>query len=230
MQRDFRLADSLGFQSVEKRPGEVQPGCGGSHGAFLFCIHRLVAFPIRNRFGWLTLDVRGQRRFANLRQQLKNIRSVRHLEEVLAGFVFVDGRHPVVGRSSFEVVQLDACAVVNAFAGTEHAPPSPGGVLLSQQDFNPRSVAIFLPPHPCGDDTGIVHNQQVARFEAVGQIGELPVGQALGQALHNQQAGGIPALRRMLCNQFWREIVVEIGRSHGRSLPVFRQECDSFAI
>ena len=54
--------------------------------------------------------------------------------------------------------------------------------------------------------------------------------QALGQALHDQQAGGIPALRGMLRYQLWREIVVEFGRSHGRCLPVFRRQCDSFAV
>ena len=104
VQRDFRHADAHGFQIIEERSGEMQPGRGGGHGAFLLCVHRLVALPVCHRVGRVSLNVRWQRRLSNLRQQLKDVRRIRQLEEVLAGFVFVDGRHPVVGGRALEVV------------------------------------------------------------------------------------------------------------------------------
>ena len=150
-------------------------------------------------------------------------RRLREAQQIFAGIVLVDRLDPVRSGAAVEVVQLDACPVVNAFAGTQHAPPFAGRVFLGEQDFHPRAVAFLLATHARRDDTRVVRHQNVARAEQCFQVGKLPVRDGCGGAIQRKQSRGVPLLDGMLGNKFLRQGVVEIGRSHGGISSRFRE-------
>jgi hypothetical protein len=62
-----------------------------------------------------------------------------------------------------------------------------------------------------GKDFGVVEHEEIAAREQFRQIAEVTVGKAAGLAIEHQQARVAPGQRRLLCNQFWREVEIEVG-------------------
>ena len=222
VQRHLRERHALCAKPVEQLIREVQSRRRRGDRAVGFCVHRLVTIAIGAGVDRRALDVRRQRRLADGLQEFVHVRCPREAKQIFAGVVLVDRLDPVRSGAAVEVVQLDACPVVNAFAGTQHAPPFAGRAFLGEQDFHPRAVAFLLAAHARRDDTRVVRHQNVARAEQCFQVGKLPVRDGCGGAIQRKQSRGVPLLDGMLGNKFLRQGVVEIGRSHGGISSWFR--------
>ena len=215
VQRHFRERHTLRAKPVEHLIREVQSRGRRGDRTVGLGVHRLVTLAIGECVNRCTLDVRRQRCLADGLQEFLRARRLREAQQIFAGIVLVDRLDPVRSGAAIEVVQLDACPVVNAFAGTQHAPPFAGRVLLGEQDLHPRAVARLLTTHARRDDTRVVRHQHVARLEQFLQVGKLSVRDATAVAIQRQQTRGVPLLDGMLGYKFLREGIVEIGRPHG---------------
>ena len=76
---------------------------------------------------------------------------------------------------------------------------------------------------PRRDHPGVVENQQVARPQQIRQLRDMPVEKAAGRRQH-QQPRRLARLGRPVGYQLARQIIVEIGETHGAAAPrlIFR--------
>ena len=82
------------------------------------------------------------------------------------------------------------------------------------EDLDP-ATCLLGPEKPRLHDTRIVEDQQVTRFQQIGQIAEMAVVQRTGCTIDMQQPGVTSLLGRVLGNQFPGKIEMKIGRLHG---------------
>ena len=65
-----------------------------------------------------------------------------------------------------------------------------------------------------GEHTAVVYNQQIVGAEACGKLGKLPVLVLASRLLQMEHPGGAPIGQRLLGNQLFRKIKIELGNLH----------------
>ena len=73
-----------------------------------------------------------------------------------------------------------------------------------------------------GHDARVVQHEQVAGLQEGGKVADLMVVERPGPAVHDEQAGGVAGLDRLLCDELGRQVVVEVGGAHAGSIALSR--------
>ena len=106
------------------------------------------------------------------------------------------------------------------FAWAQHGPPVIDRVLFEKQKFElPGGLKIY-PAKPSRDDPRIVKHQHISFAEKPHKLREFAVFDLPGISVQDEQSRLIALGRGRLRNQFRRQIVVKVGRSHELTLPV----------
>ncbi len=111
------------------------------------------------------------------------------------------------------------------FAGLTSADQSLwlGGEPLREQDFDVaagrgrvvlRGEAARGGEEARGKHAGVVEDQQVAGLEQRGQVGEVVVGEGAGAAVERHHAAAAAHRGRLLRDEVFGEVVVEVGDEH----------------
>ena len=88
---------------------------------------------------------------------------------------------------------------------------------VGQYAFNQNlhtAAGFLLSVQACFDDFGIVENEDVIWFDKRRQIDELAIMDAAGIAIDVQQPASCPRFGRMLRDQLFREVEIEISQLH----------------
>ena len=203
VQGDEGAFHAHGCQTVEHGLVEMQTGGRRGHGAGLGGVDGLVA-------GFVPAvgavrDVGGQGHAAVAFQEFQHGGGKVQLEQ------FVPAA-PDLGLEG-AVGQDQACARAGRLAGAHMRQGAPGFGDAFDQDLD-LSAAVLAAAQPGLDDAGVVEDQQVARAQQTGQVGELTVVQAAG-AVQVQQPAGVAPFGGMLGDQFGGQFVVELGNIEG---------------
>ena len=91
------------------------------------------------------------------------------------------------------------------------------------ENFNLPS-AFLLSSQTGLDDTGIVEYQQVARIDKARQVAKLMVSDQAAFSVEMQHSARRSLIRRVLCDQFRREEIIEVACSHDSAEGGFARE------
>ena len=64
------------------------------------------------------------------------------------------------------------------------------------------------------ENSRVIEDNQIVRAKQVGELAEKPVFDPSGRRVEMKKARSRPVWKGLLRNQFWREIVMEIGDQH----------------
>src|SRR5258708_7665607 len=224
MQRDFSNLDAPLTDRGQNLRRKMQPCSWRGHTAFLLCVHGLIALAVGR--GVLTDDVRGKRDMAQLLNRREKIRHGIKFQSPLA-------KAAAGGDSSPELIvvtKADPSAHAVFSSRTHQRLPLQLCGLAGEQDFYfalqkvPRrrvSGAHGLGPgagpssqKPGGEDLAIVHNHEVAGAHQGWKFGKLCVAQLASFAGQMEHTGGAPRGERLLGNERFRKIKIEVGNQH----------------
>lgn len=224
--------DLGGFDSAVADAGddfgsEVESGSGGGDGAAFAGIDGLVAVAVGG--GIRTDDVGRKRNVADVFHLGKKIlcggEADVALSELAAGDDF--------GLKFIVVAEVELLADCDLAAGTDETLPVVGLALelASEEDFNAslekvatggiaRAERLGLesgaaPIEARGEDARIVEDKEIGGAEEVGEIAELAVFEVAGRRGEMEKAGGGAVFQRLLCDEVFGKMVIEIGDEHG---------------
>jgi hypothetical protein len=214
VQRDARPVDAPGCERGEKLIREVEARRRGGRGAALPGKHGLI--PVEITLCFLTAaDVARQRHPAHLLEDLRRRSGgIGHgkpcaaagaadqleREGIMAGAV--DEDHALTDRGPAARVG-------------ENSPDAPLRLGLQEKTLPLSTRGRPAADEPRGDDPRVVDDDEVARFQQVGQVADVPMGERAVAPPHDEQPRGIPAIEGLLRDQFrWQFVVVEVGVGH----------------
>jgi len=161
---------------------------------------RLIGLFRRRRIGY----VGRQRNVADCVKQLQDIDFFREANDADAFVQFIEhGKRGSVAKDHSH-------AGVKSFGGTYERLPLPkrGSFRAKQQDFDSCGAGVLSSVKAGRQNPGIVQNEKILRTQEILQIPEMTMFAAFGLSPENQQARRISGIRRILCDKFFREIVV----------------------
>ncbi len=168
VQRNFRDLHPSRHKLSEESLGEMKTCCGCGDGAFFSRVNSLVAFAICYRRPGGTLDIWGQRRLADLVQEI--LQTFRARESHDSYFV-------VHGRYYFTPQVRGA----ESYAGAHPQPTGRPGQHLpdsrldfaQQKKFDPAAGGLSSPGQARGKDPRIVNHEGIAFFKARREFGKV---------------------------------------------------------
>ena len=86
---------------------------------------------------------------------------------------------------------------------------------LDEQQLDRAAVEV-LRQHAGGDDARVVDHEAIASTQELGQLTDVAVGGRTVGAVHDQQAGGVAALRGCLRDAVGWQVIIELGDVHDR--------------
>ena len=110
----------------------------------------------------------------------------------------------------------------DAFAAAHFAPwpheRSPaqavGGLLLGQKHFDSSAVSLAMAVEPGGEHARVVQHQAIAGMEERRELAESSILPGSRFAIHHQHARRGAIRERLLRDQLFGKVVVEIGKQH----------------
>jgi hypothetical protein len=202
--------DAALAEGMDEFGSEVKAGGGSGYGTGVACIDGLVTFLIQTGRGAIgPLDVGGQGEFAVAFGEGDGVR-VESEEAMTFGILFEQGGVEGVGIGA----ETELGTWADAFAGAEEGPPLEWGGFFEEQDFYLALGIGLMSAKACGDDLGIVEDEEVTGLEPALEIGEPGVVSKPGGAVEDEEAGGIPVEGRRLSDEFLGEEVIEVSDLH----------------
>ena len=201
VQRDIRFPDALGGELVQKLLRKVKP-CGRRGGRTVdLGIDGLIALAVLQLF----LDIRRQRHFTEPFKNLEENTRIVELHKLVAVLFLSDD-----GRGQLAVAEGQLCAGVRLAARLGQAFPDAIALILEKQDLDGSAGRDTVAKQPRRQDTGVIHDQTVARLQKLRKIIKMPVGDLAGFAVQRHEARGVPPLQRRLRDQLLRKLIVKI--------------------
>lgn len=109
---------------------------------------------------------------------------------------------------------FDFSADARAFAGLHHGPPIVVRVFREQQHFEIAARARVGSAQARRNDAGVVQHEDISGAQEIQNIAKLAMLDTARFAVQHEEARLIARRRRMLGNQFRRQIKIEIGGAH----------------
>ncbi len=208
MQGDVAELHPALAQARQQRLVEVQPGGGRGDRADFAREHGLIALAVFDTR--LAADIGRQRQAASLEQPvLQRGRDLETQQIELA----IAAQHLGLAAG----IERDHAAGLGRLAGADlYARLALAKQALDQDLHSP--AAGLLPEQARRNDPGVVEDQQIAGLQQLGQIAHLAVAEGRWRRRHHQQAAGGTFGQRRLGDQFFGQLVMEIGLLQGRRI------------
>ena len=217
---DEGAADAAGLEVGEEGVGEVEAGGGGGDGADLAGVDGLVAFAVEaGHLGvvGVAVDVGGDGGEAVTGE---DVHEGCVGGEADAGAALVAAFEDVGEEVAFGEADgvADAGAAAAAAEGAPEADVAVGGFFLVAVGEEELGGAAGVGPgaeDACGEDAGVVEDEEVAGAEVVDDVGDVAVLDAVFGAVEDHHAGGAADGGRGLGDELLGEGVVEVCGEHG---------------
>ena len=208
MQRDMGRAHALCRQPLQDAVVEVQSRGRRRDRAGFAGIDRLVAFAVGTLVG--AANVRRQRHVPVTLEQFQPVALPLLEHEKIA----VAGAHHALDFT----FQPERRARPRCLAGAQVGEQPLRIEHPFDHHFDP-AAAVFLAVQAGRDHPRIVEHQQVSGIDEIDEIGEPAIGVLAVARIDQQQARGDALAQRLLCNQFLRQVVIEIAELHAGNGP-----------
>src|SRR5581483_3048428 len=136
-------------------------------------------------------------------------------------------KHQGTGIRRRCVVEEERFAGLNFFCGADEGTPVvvafARGKVLGEEDFDEagrlRRVVLGVQAgacgvEACGKDARVVEDEEIAGGKELRKFGEVMVSEVAGGAREREHAAGAAGVGRMLRDEIFGEIVVEVGDEH----------------
>ncbi len=229
--------DAAGADAVENRLREMETGGGRGDGAAGLRVDSLIAIAIGGGIG--ARDVGRERNVADAVEDVVKLgdRAGAVIDRRKTDVAFAEGSAgDDLGLEFVVLAEKQALADADLAAGTNQAFPivGLGGKLASEQDLDASVKKIAgggvaaadglgakagaVSVETGGKDASVVENYNIVRTEEIGKVAELAVLIRAGGAFEVQHAGTVARGERLLGDEVFGEMEVEIGNQHGLRL------------
>ena len=200
MEGYFGEPDPFDLEALDKFPAKVQTGGGGCYRAFELGVYGLVAFFIF--FVGFAFDVFGERGLTKGFQDVPELVVAPFKEETdgpaPGGGIVDDFRYQLVIVSKVEFVPYADLA-----GGVDDDVPKAVGFIqfAQEEDFDLGACLLFAAIHSCGENFGIVDDENVLVVKIVHNVFKTPVLDIPGLSFYDHEATLVSLLGRMLGNK-----------------------------
>ena len=201
VQRDESDGNALVPDTLQQFLCKVEAGRRRGGGTHLAGIHRLIALLVLQLF----LDVRRQGHLADSIEHRVKIAFVAEFYQPVSPFH--DFKHLGFQKAAPErEMRARLCAPARAGQHLPHVVPLRG----KKEEFHLCAGVILDPVNSGGQNPRIVQDQAVSGHKEVDDIIKMFMGDLPVFSVQNQKPGSVPRFDRCLCDQLFRQIVVEI--------------------
>ena len=189
----------------------MEAGCGGGDRAGGGGIDSLVAGGICGVVASRAADIRGQWSFTDGAEMLGKIFGAVELKQGVAFLVFLEDLGGERGRAALWGMQIALRSRGQTAPGSDQGPPVPILGFFQKQEFHRGTAVAFAPVKACGEDAGIIHDQDISGPQECGEIPEFPVTEGTCTAVEDQEAGTVAAMGGLLGDACCWKVIIEIG-------------------
>ena len=139
----------------------------------------------------------------------------------MEGHIFIAVFHSGVnGCRKRTIAKAHHSAGLQAFAGLSQTLPSIAFHLMQQQNLA-HSAGGHLGAHQsCGQNLGVIYHKQISRLQKIRQIVKDMVLNLAAFTPKAQKARTVARVSRLLCNQFFWQVIPKILFQHMKSFPL----------
>ena len=201
--------DSLFPDAVKEFRRKVQAGRRRRRASVRFGINRLVPVAVLQPF----MDIRRERHLSEFIQDL--------LEDPIPGET--DRSAPVLPDTQNRCLQFsfpkdELRTGLCPFPGFQNHFPVRQVQPLQQKELNCAARFCLHAVKPGRNDSCFIDDQHIPRIQILNDIPENPVLNGVLFPVNHHQAGTVPGINRFLCNQFLRQVIIEITGLHSSFL------------